>query len=94
MTLVEEILLIELPPVEVPDFKCAPTKETADKNKRIIQQEVRVKQAFALKQKSPIGYGSEFHPVYLIHTLMQHHSMWRQTATRIANESSFPLEPI
>ena len=88
------ILRTELPPIQPSPFKFTPTREAAEWNKQVITFHGGLEQAIQHHRNSPTSYGSEFRPVWCLHLLMRLHPLWPETAKRIGEGSTFPLDPI
>ena len=91
---IRQILTTEIPDITKPTFQFEPTTAAAANNMNIIKSAGGVEEAIQQQKNTPVSYGSEFRPTWLLRILMHRHPLWHKTEQRITNGTSFPLLPI
>ena len=91
---IRHVLSADFPDITKPTFQFESTTAAATNSMNIIKAAGGVEEAIQQQTNSPVLYGSEFRPTWLLRILMYRHPLWHKTERCIANGTSFPLLPI
>ena len=91
---IHRILRSHVPPINPPSFIFEPTLKAATHNQQIIVDSDSLHFAIANQPDSPVSYGTEFLPAWMLAPLMHCHPLWGETEQRLNHGSNYPLLPI
>ncbi|MGH7974066.1 MAG: hypothetical protein ACREBR_00970, partial [bacterium] len=92
---IQRILATPLAPVLPPFFRFSMTERASAHNHRILKASIfDVHQAIMSQPNSPVTYGSEFRPWYILQPLLSNHPLWHRVKDILQKGITMPLKQL
>ena len=89
-----QVISTRLPTIQPPQFKFELIPAEAIHNMNVIKSHGSLEAAIKAQTNSPVSYGSEFRPPWILHPLMHRHPLWYRTAQCLGEGTIYKLRPI
>ena len=93
---IQSVMHMPIRRMEAPKFNFELSTEAAERNYLLLMKKYGGSLEIALKEQrnSPLGMGSEFRPIDVLHTIYGSHPIWDRMVRVLRDGSTWPLEQI